>query len=349
MSDRRARLAGIRIIVVGAGVLGLATAEALVRRGAVVQVIDPDLGAGNASAAAAGMIAPAMEAALEDCGVERAALYRSAAAQWPAFAQGAEIDLLVEGADWLGPCDPLAARLQAYGFPFERKDDRLHIPGEARVVVGAALARLAAALAEGAVIAGRVERIDAGSSGPVVTAGGERLEADAVVLAAGWSAGAVRVEGLEGLGRLVTPVKGQIIALDGEGTAAVQRMTRGPGVYLLPCPGGVIAGATMEPGRQDLEVDPAVVEQLRAAAAALVPALEGATVQRAWAGVRGAAPDGLPLAGATRAPGVFSALAPRRNGWLLAPLVADVVVAAITGEASPPEAEAFRPDRFDPA
>ncbi len=349
MSDRTTSLAGTRIIVVGAGVLGLATAAVLAGRGAAVCVVDPDLGAGSASAAAAGMIAPAMEAALEDGGVDRAALYRAAAALWPGFARRAGIDLIAEGADWLGPREPVASRLQACGFPVEPHADRLHIPGEARVDVGEALGRLRAELGEGALSAERVERIDRGSTGPSVVVGGQSVLADAVVLAAGWSAGDVPVDGLPALRRLIAPVKGQIIALSGPGVASVQRMTRGPGIYLLPGGGGVIAGATMEAGLCDTETDPAVVERLRASAEALVPALARAEVSRAWAGVRGATPDGLPLAGATTAPGVFTALAPRRNGWLLAPLVAEVVAAAIAGEAPPPEADAFRPDRFDPA
>lgn len=349
MSDRTASLAGNRIIVVGAGVLGLATATALVRRGAAVQVFDPDLGVGSASAAAAGMIAPAMEAALEDAGAERAALYRVAAALWPEFARAAGIDLIVEGADWLGPREPVATRLRARGFSVELHQDRLHIPSEARVHVGDALRRLAAGLGDGAIRAGRVGQVDARASGASALVDGRRIEADAVVLAAGWSAADVRGDGLEGLDRLIAPVKGQIIALSGAGTTAVSRVTRGPGVYLLPCDGGVIAGATMEAGKCDLAADPSVVEQLRASAAALVPALASATVARAWAGVRGATPDGLPLAGAMGTAGVFAALAPRRNGWLLAPLVAELVAAAIAGEPPPPEADAFRPDRFGPA
>ena len=46
------------ILVVGAGVLGLCTAAELARRGHAVTVVDP--GGLNASAVAAGMIAPAM-------------------------------------------------------------------------------------------------------------------------------------------------------------------------------------------------------------------------------------------------------------------------------------------------
>jgi glycine oxidase len=67
------------------------------------------------------------------------------------------------------------------------------------------------------------------------------------------------------------------------------------------------------------------------------------------AGVRGAAPDGLPIAGALPVPGLFAATAPRRNGWLLAPMVAEVVAAAIAGETDALAGNAFRPDRFGPA
>jgi glycine oxidase len=45
-------------------------------------------------------------------------------------------------------------------------------------------------------------------------------------------------------------------------------------------------------------------------------------------------------------PGVAAALAPRRNGWLFAPLVAEIVAAAVFGKDAGPEGEALRPDRF---
>ena len=47
-----------RVAVAGAGVFGLASALALARAGAVVTLHDPDLGRTNASAVAAGMLAP---------------------------------------------------------------------------------------------------------------------------------------------------------------------------------------------------------------------------------------------------------------------------------------------------
>ncbi len=48
-------------------------------------------------------------------------------------------------------------------------------------------------------------------------------------------------------------------------------------------------------------------------------------------GVRGATADGLPMAGPRGEPGLHLALAPRRNGWLLGPLVGRVVADGIEG------------------
>ena len=57
-------------------------------------------------------------------------------------------------------------------------------------------------------------------------------------------------------------------------------------------------------------------------------------VQIEWrAGVRGATPDGLPMAGAVEQ-GLHLALGPRRNGWLLGPLVAGVVADEVEGRSS---------------
>ena len=65
------------------------------------------------------------------------------------------------------------------------------------------------------------------------------------------------------------------------------------------------------------------------------------------AGVRGASADGLPMAGpAPDGEGLFLALAPRRNGWLLGPLVGAVVADAIEGRAPSPQARALDPRRF---
>ena len=67
----------------------------------------------------------------------------------------------------------------------------------------------------------------------------------------------------------------------------------------------------------------------------------------AAAGVRAATPDGLPMVGASTTPNVILAVGARRNGWLLAPMIADVVLGAGRGAASgaSPIAERFDPKR----
>ncbi|HEV7384096.1 MAG TPA: FAD-dependent oxidoreductase, partial [Phenylobacterium sp.] len=77
----------------------------------------------------------------------------------------------------------------------------------------------------------------------------------------------------------------------------------------------------------------------------LYPGLAGATFA-ASAGIRAATADGLPLVGPSQAPKVILAVGARRNGWLLAPLVAEVVTACATGRDAGPYAGRLDPARF---
>jgi glycine oxidase len=81
------------------------------------------------------------------------------------------------------------------------------------------------------------------------------------------------------------------------------------------------------------------------AAGRLFPDLRSATFAVS-AGVRAATPDGLPMAGPSETPGVILAAGARRNGWLLAPLVAQVATACVTGRDAGPYARRLDPQRF---
>jgi glycine oxidase len=331
------------IIVIGAGALGLATAAELKRRGKQPLVLDAQTGL-NASQIAAGMLAPAFEAALEESGPDRAAIYRLARDLWPELAERIGLKLDRKGADWIGPREPLMGRMAELGFAvtptadgFSTNEDWLLDPDEAGP-------RLLAA-AGAAFRAAQVEAIEGSAAGVEVHAVGARFTAEAVVIAAGWAAAKLRAPGLGSVLGMVRPIKGHILKLAGPGTRDISRVTRGPGVYLAPRPDGLMVGASMQPNRSDLTVEPVVVETLRKAAVDLAPALAEARVAQARCGVRGTVPDGLPLAGAVKAPGVHLALAPRRNGWLLAPLVARVVAASIMGGDDPARG-LFPPGRF---
>ena len=328
-------------IVIGAGVLGLCTAAELGARGHAVTVIDP--GGPNASAIAAGMIAPALESLLDDAGPERAALMKGARDLWPAFAEAHGLRLHREGADWRGP-DPAAAiaRLKALGFAASPASGGLTTPDDWRVEVSIALKALARS-AGVTVVRGRVARLSGDARRwRVETDDGRVWFSPTVVLATGAGAAVAGLPArVAATVAAITPVRGQLTFVN---MPPQPRVVRGPGIYVAPGEGGAVVGATMEPGRRDLDPDPAEATRQVAAGLALLETVGEAGATRV--GVRGASADGLPLAGPSGEPGLYLALAPRRNGWMLGPLVAAIVADGIEGRPPGADAAALDPLRF---
>ncbi len=329
------------MIVIGAGVLGLCTAAELGARGHAVTVVDP--GGSNASAVAAGMLAPALESLLDDLPRERAALLKRARDLWPAVAEAHGLKLHRDGADWRGP-DAAAAlgRLRASGFEVRPIQGGLTTSDDWRIDVGPALTALARAPGV-SVVRGRVVRLAGEGRRWRVEAGDGRVWfSPTVVLATGVEPG---IEGLpDPIAALVDgiePIRGQLTAV---ATAAPPRVIRAANAYVAPGEGGVVIGATMEPGRRDLEPDAGESARQVEAGLALLGATGEAGAVRV--GIRGATPDGLPLAGPAGEPGLHMALAPRRNGWLMGPLVAQVVADGIEGRAPLADAAALDPLRL---
>lgn len=329
------------VIVIGAGVLGLCTAAELAERGHAVTVIDP--GGPNASSVAAGMLAPALESLLEDLTAEQAGLLRRARDLWPAFAEAHGLALHREGAEFRGSEMAAAmARLGALGFEARATRNGLITPDDWRIEPGAALTALARTPGLG-VVRGSVVRLNGDARRWRVEAmDGRTWFAPTLVLATG--AGPA-VEGLPppvaALVGSIQPIRGQLTPVAVPGPA---RTLRAPGVYVASAAAGVVIGATMEPGRRDLEADPEEARTRVAAGLELLGA-EGA-VGASRVGIRGAVADGLPLAGASGEAGLFLALAPRRNGWLLGPLVARLVADGIEGRPPVQDAAALDPLRF---
>jgi glycine oxidase len=97
----------------------------------------------------------------------------------------------------------------------------------------------------------------------------------------------------------------------------------------------------------DCRVTAAGVGWLLREAAALVPELGEWTFREAYAGLRPATRDGLPVIGPIPGvEGLFLAAGHFRKGVLLAPATASLVVDWVLGRESPEEARAFLPSRF---
>jgi glycine oxidase len=195
------------IIVIGAGVLGLAVAAELAARGACPLVLDA-AGGPNASAVAAGMLAPAFEAAQEAAPPERAELYRRGRDLWPELAERAGIALDRSGADWIGPREPLARRMSELGFTVEPTATGFTTPDDWALDPEQALARLAAAIRNGGgeVRTAQVEAVHASSAGVRVHAADATITAEQVVIAAGWAAPRLACEGVRPLFDLIRPI-----------------------------------------------------------------------------------------------------------------------------------------------
>ena len=322
-----------RVAVAGAGAIGSAVALALARAGLDVVVFDPRPLGDNASGVAAGMLAPVAETLFDPLSTSHLALLRRARDLWPAFAEGLDLPILREGLRVEGEAgwrEAVAARLQAQAIPFKRRDEALFSNEDWRIEARPALAALqAAAQALGACLEPRAFTPD------------DLPAFSAVVLATGPGDAAGLAPELAAL----TPVKGQILRADRG--PAMGPVIRGEGVYI--CPGASPAiGATMETGRDDLDIDPSATQGLRAAAIRLRPELANA-VLTTEVGVRATTPDGLPLVGWSATPGVMLAVGARRNGWLLAPLVAGLVAAYLKGDNPGPDAALFDARRFSKA
>ena len=351
------------VIVIGGGVIGCSVAWRVAQRGLRVTLVErAEIGAG-ASRAAAGMLAPIAEADFGAAGQALLELGLEAAAAWPAFAaelaeaSGTVSCLRTDGTLIVARDGDEAAELERQ-LDYRRRlglDVRRLLPSQARELEPALAPTLRLALeipaeasvdprwvthalaiaarAAGAALRERCEVVAierrAGRVCGVRLAGGELLSADAVVLAAGAWAGA--------LGSVpVRPVKGQIIRLhDHCGGGLLARALRFEGGYVVPRgDGGYVLGASVEEQGFDLRVTAGAIYELLRDAAELVPGLLELELAEVSAGLRPGSPDNLPLIGRAEPDGLIVACGHYRNGILLAPATAALVLAALDG-ASP--------------
>ena len=180
----------------------------------------------------------------------------------------------------------------------------------------------------------------------VTFAGGQIIEAAYVVLAPGAWGG--QIEGAPLLDA-VRPSRGQLVSYAPIG---LNHVVYGPRGYLVPrtagtLPASTIAGSTMENVGFVSETTPEGLARVASAAAEIAPVLSGVEPSTAWAGLRPVTPDMLPLLGADPSkPRMIYACGHSRNGILMAPLTGETVAALVTGEEPLHDLSQFHPARF---
>jgi glycine oxidase len=155
---------------------------------------------------------------------------------------------------------------------------------------------------------------------------------DVVVAMGAWSGGLAGLP--DGAGVPVRPVKGQIMRLrDPAGPGLLQRVLRFDGGYLVPRgDGGYVLGATMEErGFEPCATAGGVYELLRDAHE-LVPGVSELRIEELGVGYRPGTPDNAPVIGPGTLGGLTWATGHHRNGILLAPLTAELVIRSLLGE-----------------
>jgi glycine oxidase len=345
-------------VIVGGGVIGLSCAWRAARRGAAVALVERSHPPAGATRVAAGMLAPVGELAFGEpellkLTVEAARIYPDFVAELEEISgistgyrrdgalhvaldrdEAAELRRVHElqrslglGAEWLPPrrCRELEPGLTP-SF-----NGGVHAPDEAAIDPRALTAALLAGLeAEGVDVLTGTEvaaaLLDGERLAGVRTAAGEELHAPFTVLATGaWSALAEWVP--ERARPPVRPVKGQILELRArDGAAPCARIVASERVYLVPRPGRLIVGATVEEQGFDTAVTAGGIHELLREAYRLLPEVAEMELVEATAGLRPGTPDNLPRVGPSPLDGLLWATGHYRNGILLAPLAANVLV-----------------------
>ncbi len=357
----------MKIVIVGAGVAGLAIGWRLQQAGASVTVLERGQPAQAATWASAGMIAVAGEtkhAVSAEAGFARHAsgLWRDFATEIEA-ASGRDIDyrrngalLVTESAGIPPGSDPRHGVQWLSAEEVHRKEPMLSpdivgalwAPDEAQVdnrALGNALAIAFQRSGGGLSVNEPVVRVQHGADGvQALETPFARHEAEAFIVAAGaWSG---MLGGLPpGVLPPVRPVKGEMIAVAPPAHAVIpSAVIRGGEVYLVPRRDRLLIGATMEDAGFDSTVTQAATDWLSRRALRLMPDLARWEVVERWAGLRPAAPDGLPLLGPTGMERLFVASGQFRNGILFAPAIAEHMSRLVLEHAAPiPE---FDPRRF---
>ncbi|MFN2637053.1 MAG: NAD(P)/FAD-dependent oxidoreductase [Gemmatimonadaceae bacterium] len=350
------------VIVVGSGLIGLSAAIAVAERGVSVSLIASSR-PGEASRAAAGMLAPSVERAagrahdfalasrdrypsyveflqertgitvpLNRLGVLQVAISEKGVR---GLRKGALATSVWLTADELRGVEP--ALPHALGAVLNPDDGAVD-----NTVLLEAMVRLVSSNERIEQISGDVIDVKADHRSCIVrTKAGATHTARYVVVAAG--AWAKEIFGVTHA-RFVEPARGQLVSYP---DTPVRHVAYGPRGYIVPRAHETIGGTTMENVGYDARTTPDGILRVRAAAEEICPLLRSASPVRAWAGLRPVTPDLLPILGPhPDNDSLIYACGHSRNGVLMAPLTGDIIADLVTATPLSHDLSQFRPGRF---
>ncbi|MEO6392565.1 MAG: glycine oxidase ThiO [Pyrinomonadaceae bacterium] len=367
------------VIIIGGGVIGLAIARELAKRGIKpVTVMERGEFGAEASAAAGGMLAPQAEADRANeffyLGTASRDLYPNWAAELESET-GIDVGFESTGTLYLAFTQSAAAELDvryrwqnAAGLAVERLTAAEILQLEPNVspnVVGGlrfpldtqvenrllVKALILACRQLGVKLLRNTEAVSIDIEGERiggVSSRTEKLAGNAVIVAGGsWSSLIPFSDGRRSP-VVIEPVRGQMLCFETADNFA-QHIIYSPRGYLIPrLDGRVLAGSTTEMVGYDPSVSDRGLVSIMSQASEISPAVSELNMTDHWSGLRPRSADGLPVVGAVdRLPGLFYATGHYRNGILLAPITAQALAEEFTLGQKLELMRPFGPERFD--
>lgn len=367
-----ARASGTDAIVVGAGIVGAACAEALSRDGWRVTVLDRTFASAGTTSVGMGHVV------VMDDSPEQLALTAYSARLWrelrSQLGKRSEYDAcgtlwIAENAQQLAALESKRAVYESGGVRAEVIDSAalreaepglrtdllgaLLVPDDAVIYPpGATLDMLELARQRGAVVRDGADVREIVDHGVVI--GSERLRAEVVINAAGAAAPALTP------GLPIVPRKGHLAITDrypqmcrhqivelGYLTSAHAMTSESVAFNVQPrSTGQILIGSSRELVGWDASLNRALLQQMLKRAADLMPALRDTSIIRVWTGFRPATPDKLPLIGAWEpTPGVWIAGGHEGLGITLSLATARLIADQIAGRRPVVDAAPFSPMR----
>ncbi len=337
-------------LIIGGGVIGLATAFRLANEGAQVTVIERNLIGAESSWAGGGILSPLMPwqyspavTNLCDLSVTRypewiAAIQATSeleAEYWPCGMLVLPPFELEMAQDWCQQHQWAAELVPARQIhPDVANTDALWLPDVAQV----RNSRLVKSL-RGALLAMGVRLLEQTSSSVIIadkqhiqhvdTTNGKQLAGTYITCAGAWSQD---VLANYPPAKTIKPMRGQMLLFKTH-PGLLQQVVYQQGIYLIPrLDGHILVGSTVEDVGFDKSTLPETRKLLMDAAFAMLPALQTATLVQHWSGLRPGSPDNVPtIARHPEIDNLYINAGHFRYGVTMAPASADLIAEMILG------------------
>ncbi len=366
-----------KVIILGGGVIGLATAFELSKRDYHVTVLEKTTCGGQASGAAAGMLAPFSEIGEDPddfftfC-LDSLRMYdrwqkdvkRTANMDFE-YTKCGSLHAVYHEADVLA-LETRRAWQKEFGVEAELVEGErlrtlepyladevvaaLYYPEEAHLFAPDYVKALEAACRNNGVsIYEQLEEVHIKAwrdDIALTTKDGQNFSAERLIVCSGaWSG---ELEDVFSIRIPVYPIRGQICAYRGVAERLNHIVFTSQGYLVAKANGSIVNGASEDIAGFHTEVTEKGIARLTNWNKRILPFLENETPYHTWAGLRPATQDGFPLIGKLEnAPHIIFATGHYRNGILLSPITATAVADILDHASTYAPLESFKPERFE--